>query len=473
MSIIFKIKEDFSDKIAYAKFNVLALGAIGSFCHPFYWFWWTYIDPQPFESATIRIIGIISCISLLTTQYWSKSLMRFFPIYWFIVVTYNTSFFFITYLIRSHYSTVWTAATFSMLYILLITLPKYTLVAVSMFIGTILAIIFCYINDPNSINPGNHYIIFVYFPVFLFAFCTALVFSYGNAKGIIAQEKSKILKSLAATIAHEMRNPFMAIHLAAKNSKEEINSIMSTANNSKSLEKNLLSSITTGCNEIMSNLDISLSAIKRGSNIIDVTLNEMSGIKPDPTSFTKLSIFHVINKAVREYGYKSEKEKHRIICNINKEDDFNFKGDENLMIYVIFNLLKNALYYINTHSNLTITIDYQINHKRAVGLDKVSEYEKGNLVNSKNENISEDIESSKEDKNYNYIYITDNGPGIPSNLIPKLFNEFTTSKTDGTGLGLSFCKKTMTAFSGSISCESKEGKYTSFILKFPQNIDQQ
>ncbi len=163
----------------------------------------------------------------------------------------------------------------------------------------------------------------------------------------------------------------------------------------------------------------------------------MSGIKPNPAFFTKLSIFHVINKAIREYGYKSEKEKRRIICSISKEDDFFFKGDENLMIYVIFNLLKNALYYSNTHPNLTITI------------------------NSKT--------TAEEDKNHNHIYITDNGPGIAPNLLPHLFEDFMTSnKQGGTGLGLAFCKRVMTSFNGSISCSSKENEGTAFKLKFPK-----
>ena len=62
----------------------------------------------------------------------------------------------------------------------------------------------------------------------------------------------------------------------------------------------------------------------------------------------------------------------------------------------------------------------------------------------------------------------DTGPGIAPDAIPKLFDSFYTSdKQGGTGLGLSYCKRTMTALGGDICCESELGKYTAFTLSFP------
>ena len=73
-------------------------------------------------------------------------------------------------------------------------------------------------------------------------------------------------------------------------------------------------------------------------------------------------------------------------------------------------------------------------------------------------------------KLYNVIYVKDiNSPGIKPELISKLFDDFyTVGKKEGTGLGLSFCKRNMNLFGGDIICESEVGKWTKFSLLFPE-----
>lgn len=73
------------------------------------------------------------------------------------------------------------------------------------------------------------------------------------------------------------------------------------------------------------------------------------------------------------------------------------------------------------------------------------------------------------DEDGNYLHVRDTGCGIPTHHMPRIFEDFYSSKTSrtGTGLGLSFCKKVMESFGGSIRCHSEEGVYTEFILSFP------
>ena len=68
----------------------------------------------------------------------------------------------------------------------------------------------------------------------------------------------------------------------------------------------------------------------------------------------------------------------------------------------------------------------------------------------------------------NVLYFIDYGVGINENIINKIFDKFFTNNRNGTGLGLSYCKLIMSDINGSIKCESIEGKYTKFILKFPK-----
>jgi signal transduction histidine kinase len=67
------------------------------------------------------------------------------------------------------------------------------------------------------------------------------------------------------------------------------------------------------------------------------------------------------------------------------------------------------------------------------------------------------------------IRITDNGPGIPQNILDKIFQPFFTTKPtgQGTGLGLSLSYDIMKAHGGKLSVETKEGEGTTFILHLP------
>ncbi len=65
------------------------------------------------------------------------------------------------------------------------------------------------------------------------------------------------------------------------------------------------------------------------------------------------------------------------------------------------------------------------------------------------------------------IIVTDNGIGIPQNIVDKIFQPFFTTKPtgQGTGLGLSLSYDIVKAHGGEIKVESKEGEGTKFIIQ--------
>lgn len=67
---------------------------------------------------------------------------------------------------------------------------------------------------------------------------------------------------------------------------------------------------------------------------------------------------------------------------------------------------------------------------------------------------------------YAHLAISDNGPGISSDLMPNLFNLFESSKKNGMGLGLWLCKYIVTRNKGSIHCENTKGG-AKFVVIFP------
>ena len=66
------------------------------------------------------------------------------------------------------------------------------------------------------------------------------------------------------------------------------------------------------------------------------------------------------------------------------------------------------------------------------------------------------------------LTISDNGEGILPDVLYKIFVPFFTTKTSGSGIGLSLCKQIMTLHEGSINVKSEVGKGSSFILTFPK-----
>lgn len=64
------------------------------------------------------------------------------------------------------------------------------------------------------------------------------------------------------------------------------------------------------------------------------------------------------------------------------------------------------------------------------------------------------------------IVIEDNGPGIPPDLLPILFDPFVTTKSNGTGLGLALVAKIVGDHGGVIDCDSRPGR-TRFRVLLP------
>ncbi|MDR0882737.1 MAG: hypothetical protein LBP55_09400 [Candidatus Adiutrix sp.] len=80
-------------------------------------------------------------------------------------------------------------------------------------------------------------------------------------------------------------------------------------------------------------------------------------------------------------------------------------------------------------------------------------------------------ETKENDQSYVACEIADTGPGIPEDILPKIFSPFFTSKSDGTGLGLSIVKKIVDRYHGLIQVENHParipGSGAAFTFMFP------
>ncbi len=234
---------------------------------------------------------------------------------------------------------------------------------------------------------------------------------------------------VSASIAHEIRTPLAALRNTAKGVKKLLPPLL--AGYRKAAEYRL--NIPPIPDSVMKLLEQSATGIMRkvdeANQVIDMLLVNIRSLRqeklidPQPCSAK-----HCIDYALSHYALSRDLPK----MTWEKSADFIFYGKEMLLVHVLFNLLKNAIYFI-----------------RKAGKGQIYIW----------------IESTTQE---NTIHFKDTGMGIRPENISKIFEPFFTADTNkGTGVGLAFCRMTMQALGGGIRCESQWHEYTEFILTFP------
>lgn len=80
--------------------------------------------------------------------------------------------------------------------------------------------------------------------------------------------------------------------------------------------------------------------------------------------------------------------------------------------------------------------------------------------------VTLNVGMSDDGKSVEFV-VTDTGPGIPEDMIGRLFRPFVTSKASGTGLGLSNASKIVMSHGGSITAENVPEGGARFVVRLP------
>ncbi|MBM4388295.1 MAG: hypothetical protein FJ088_11185, partial [Deltaproteobacteria bacterium] len=67
------------------------------------------------------------------------------------------------------------------------------------------------------------------------------------------------------------------------------------------------------------------------------------------------------------------------------------------------------------------------------------------------------------------IRISDNGPGIPAAIMPRIFEPYFSTRKEGTGLGLALAQRIVHNNGGFIGAESEEGKGSLFVISLKKH----
>lgn len=252
---------------------------------------------------------------------------------------------------------------------------------------------------------------------------------------LVQREKMASLGELTAGIAHEIQNPLNFINNFSELNRELLDELAGVKNTGSNME----------AEELFATLKENQEKIyhhgKRADAIVKGMLQHSrssKGVK-EPTD---------INKLTDEYlrlAYNGYRLKHDSI-------DISIKTDyDNILvrIHVIPGDLGRVL--VNIFNNAFYAMAEKKKHSE-------TEFEPQLLVSTRRVNGSIEIK------------VRDNGQGVSSNSVDKIFQPFYTTKPtgEGTGLGLSISYDIVKAHEGEISVHSQEGEFTEFTIRLPE-----
>ena len=255
-----------------------------------------------------------------------------------------------------------------------------------------------------------------------------------EAKGKAEAEEQlrQAVTIISGSIAHDLRTPLSIIDMSAERLKKYMPALVEAyhkAEDANLLTEKLQEKLLDNFSEIGG---LILEEIHEMKEFITASLKKLSKAIAGDTSAESLALCSMdkcIDQTIRRYPYVGDEHK---LVNWNRKADFKFMGNEILMIRILFNLIKNSLEQIKQNKRGEIFITTEMGEKE------------------------------------NVLRVKDTAGGAPPEIVEHLFDGYKTTKKEGTGVGLAFCKKLMQDFGGNITCHSEYGDYIEFVLTFPK-----
>ena len=217
------------------------------------------------------------------------------------------------------------------------------------------------------------------------------------------------LGEMAATVAHEIRNPLGGIATFAN--------LLGRGLETDDPRRRLVNKITEGVGRL-NRIVTSLLTYTRPLRLNAHRVN-LADLVEEATAFFEIDLERTHTDISIDRSYPADV----LTCRIDPEQ----------FQQVILNLLQNATQAMPDGGTLTVQVYQQA-----------------------------------EDSPCGILCIRDTGVGMDSEVQEKLFTPFFTTKEDGTGLGLVTCRKIIEAHGGHIRVESQPGEGTRFFITVPQ-----
>lgn len=237
--------------------------------------------------------------------------------------------------------------------------------------------------------------------------------------------------AVAATIAHEISTPLATIGMHA----DEIASVWTHVfKGYRTAVKHGLydDHDPSGQSERISQLATAIRREVSGTSaMVEMALASFTLDRLDRGSFSRHSVRQCVTSALERYPFNGDERARIAVAPIDPA--LVFSGSDTVVVFVLFNLLKNALHAIRLSGDGHITI------------------------------------AAVQDRDFCVLQFRDTGPGIEPDVLPYIFDAFFTTKRHGSGagMGLAFCRRATELLGGRIECSSILGTHTTFTIRLP------
>lgn len=213
-----------------------------------------------------------------------------------------------------------------------------------------------------------------------------------------------------ATVSHELKTPLAAIKMSLKLLNDE------RVGSMNSEQTQLVNDID----------DNSKRLLKITGELLDMTQVETGNIQLNLNAVTPS---HIVNLATKAVAQLAEQKRINVLAQIENNLPY-VNADLDKTVWVLVNLLTNALKYSNEDSSITVKADRR---------EDVIRFE-----------------------------VIDHGIGIEEKYLPRIFERYfkVPGSKGGTGLGLSICKEFIEAQGGTIGVYSKYASGSTFWFSF-------
>ncbi|GAB4267030.1 MAG: hypothetical protein Kow0029_01240 [Candidatus Rifleibacteriota bacterium] len=217
-------------------------------------------------------------------------------------------------------------------------------------------------------------------------------------------DKLSSIGQLAASVAHEIKNPLASIKTLGQLLQEE----------------------TDEEDENREYIDVIVSEVNRLNGVVEQLLKYA---KPEGSAFKEQPFADVINPVLALVNHEAERNK--VVLKAEFDAGLKVYVDAEKIKQVFLNLIFNGMQAIKQGGTVTIRAFRQ------------------------------------EDSPWTSFEVEDTGIGMPKEICQKVFEPFFTTKQRGTGLGLAIVKKIIDLHGGKIEVDSVDGKGTKFSFYLP------
>ena len=233
------------------------------------------------------------------------------------------------------------------------------------------------------------------------------------------------LTNIAASVAHEIKNPLGAISI-------HIQLIQKMVKKKRDFDGKLPDP------KFLENyLDVINQEIE---NLNKIVVDFLMAVRPISANLELVNPDKLLKSIFDFFGPELKSKKIKTEISLNKED-LRILIDQKLFREIIVNLATNSVSAIES--------------KNEADMDLSKDY--AGIIS---------VKTSVKDDKYTILF-SDNGCGMSEETVSRIFEPYFTTKANGTGLGMAMSYKIIKEFSGDIAVESKLGEGSSFKITLP------